>query len=140
MKTPTLAFFSQRNRHDEHGDRDNFKSRERPLVTHMLPQHELHGIGRCGDQNSELIRETRDEAARFIRRQLAQMNGNHAHAPCTPACIRKEPIARTMSEVPNAQNGITSNARDIAAIIVTLLPSFSENCPNTIAPTIAPIL
>jgi hypothetical protein len=62
------------------------------------------------------------------------------HAPCTPACIKKEPMASTTIDVPNAQNGITSNANVIAAIIVTLLPSFSENCPKTIAPTIAPIL
>src|SRR5580693_4013411 len=89
MKAAPLAFLPQRDRHDEHRDRDNFKSRKRPLVAHMLPQHELHRIGWRGDENSELVREPGDEPARFVRRKLAQMDWDHSPCALHPGLHQK---------------------------------------------------
>ena len=80
METPPLNFFPQRDRHDEHGEGDNFKSRNRPLVTRTCRQHELHRIGRCGDEYSKLVRESGNQPARFIRGKLVQMDRDHS--PC----------------------------------------------------------
>lgn len=67
MEAAPLAFLPKRDGHDEHGDRNDFKSGKRPLVAYKFPQLEFHRIGWRGDENSKLVRESRDEPARFVR-------------------------------------------------------------------------
>src|SRR5258707_13149800 len=69
-----MIFLASPEQDGEHSDGDNLKAGDSPCVANAIPQRVLDGVCGRGQQNSELIRKARHQAAGRIRRQLIQVH------------------------------------------------------------------
>ena len=76
-----MGFGSDRDHDCAHGQHDSRENRHRHAISKAMAHDCLNVRARCGEQYADLVRESRKESAKTIRRELIDTRRNYAPRP-----------------------------------------------------------